>query len=137
MSETTNYQLHLTDGTDGGSERFQDWRNAMNGPTNSNMIKIDTAIGEKADKSASIITTLLATAWSGINPPFTQVLNVDGLKAAHNGYISVAHEATAEQREIAREAMLSVTGQTDGSLTIVADGEMPERDIPVLIIILG
>ena len=33
--------------------------------------------------------------------------------------------------------LLSVTGQTDGTLTIVADGEMPERDIPVLIIILG
>lgn len=132
--ETTNYKLHLTDDS---SERFQDWRNAMNGPTDSNMIKIDTAIGEKADKSVSIITTLSATAWSGINPPFTQVLHVEGLKAAHNGYISVAHEATAEQREIAREAMLSVTGQDDGALTIVADGEMPEFDIPVLIIILG
>lgn len=134
MSETTNCKLHLTDDS---SERFQDWRKAMNGPDNSNMIKIDNAIGEKADKSVSITTTLLATAWSGIDSPFTQVLNVEGLKAAHNGYISVAHEATAEQREIAREAMLSVTGQTDGSLTIVADGEMPERDIPVLIIILG
>lgn len=134
MSETTNYKLHLTDGS---SERFQDWRNAMNGPVNSNMIKIDNAIGEKADKSVPVITTLLATSWSGVNPPFTQVLAVEGLKAAHNGYISVAHEATAEQREIAREAMLSVTGQEDGMLTIVADGEMPERDIPVLIIILG
>ena len=134
MSETTNCKLHLTDDS---SERFQDWREAMNGPDNSNMIKSDNAIGEKADKSVSITTTLLATAWSGIDSPFTQVLNVEGLKAAHNGYISVAHEATAEQREIAREAMLSVTGQTDGSLTIVADGEMPERDIPVLIIILG
>lgn len=132
--ETTNCKLHLTDDS---SERFQDWRNAMNGPTNSNMIKIDDAIGGKADKSVPIITTLSAAAWSGVNPPFTQVLNVEGLKAAHNGYISVAHEATAEQRKIAREAMLSVTGQEDGALTIVADGEMPELDIPVLIIILG
>ena len=110
MSETTNCKLHLTDDS---SERFRDWRDAMNGPNDSNMIKIDTAIGEKADKSVSVVTTLLATAWS------------------------VAHEATTEQREIAREAMLSVTGQEDGMLTIVADGEMPERDIPVLIIILG
>lgn len=134
MSETTNYKLHLTDDS---AERFQDWRNAMNGPSNSNMVKIDTALGEKADKSIPIVTTLLTTAWSGIDSPFTQVLNVEGLTAAHNGYISVAHEATAEQREIAREAMLSVTGQADGTLTIVADGEMPEQDIPVLIIILG
>ena len=134
MSETTNCKLHLTDDS---SERFRDWRDAMNGPNDSNMIKIDTAIGEKADKSVSVVTTLLATAWSGVNPPFTQVLNVEGLKAAHNGYISVAHGATAEQREIAREAMLSVIDQANGTLTIVADGEMPERDIPVLIIILG
>lgn len=134
MSETINCKLHLTDDS---SERFQDWRNAMNGPTNSNMVKIDTAIGEKADRSVSVPTTLSATAWSGVNPPFTQMLNVEGLKAAHNGYISVAHEATAEQREAAREAMLSVAGQADGVLTIVADGEMPEQDIPVLIIILG
>lgn len=134
MSETINCKLHLTDDS---SERFQDWRNAMNGPTNSNMIKIDTAIGEKANKSVPIFTTLLASAWSGINPPFTQMLNVDGLTATNNGYISVAHTATAEQREAAREAMLSVAGQVDGTLTIVADGEMPEQDIPVLIIILG
>lgn len=38
---------------------------------------------------------------------------------------------------IAREAMLSVIGQADGTLTIAADGEMPERDIPVYIILLG
>lgn len=134
MSETKNCKLHLTDDS---TERFQDWRDAMNGPVNSNMTKLDDAIGTKADKSVSIITTLSATAWSGLDSPFTQVLSVEGLSAAHNGYISVAHGATAEQREIAREAMLSVTGQDDGELTIVADGEMPEQDIPVLIIILG
>lgn len=122
MRETTNCKLHLTDDA---SERFLDWRNAMNGPDNSNMIKIDNAIGEKANRSISIVATLSATAWSGAHSPFTQTLNVEGLKAIHNGYISVAHEATLEQREIAREAMLSVTGQTDGSLIIVADGEMP------------
>lgn len=133
MSETKNCQLHLTD----GDERFQDWRNAMNGPNNSNMIKIDTAIGEKANRSVPVLTTLVSTAWAGINPPFTQTLIVDGLTAEQNGTISVAHNATAEQREIAREAMLSVIGQEDGKLLIVADGEMPERDIPVYIILLG
>lgn len=62
---------------------------------------------------------------------------LSGLTASQNGTISVAHNATAEQREIAREAMLSVIGQADGTLTIAADGEMPERDIPVYIILLG
>lgn len=134
MSETKNYKLHLTDDS---TERFQDWRNAMNGPDNSNMIKIDNAIGEKANRSVPVYTVLVATAWAGINPPFTQTLAVEGLTAEQNGSISVAHNATAEQREIAREAMLSVIGQEDGKLLIAADGEMPERDIPVYIILLG
>ena len=134
MSETKNCKLHLTDDS---TERFQDWRNALNGPDNSNMIKIDNAIGEKANRSVPVYTVLVATAWAGINPPFTQTLAVEGLTAEQNGSISVAHNATAEQREIAREAMLSVIGQEDGKLLIAADGEMPERDIPVYIILLG
>lgn len=54
-----------------------------------------------------------------------------------NGIIGVAYNATSEQREIAREAMLTITGQEDGKLIVVADGEMPEFDIPVYIILLG
>lgn len=134
MSETANYKLHLTDSD---AERFRDWRNAMNGTEDSNMIKIDTALGKKADSSVPVHAVLLSTAWAGINPPFTQTLVVEGLTATQNGTISVAHDATMEQREIAREAMLAVIGQEDGKLIIAADGEMPERDIPVYIILLG
>lgn len=134
MSETTNYHLYLTDDS---TTRFLDWREAMNGTGDSNMVKIDTALGQKADSSVAVDATLLASAWSGVDAPYTQVLTVSGLTASQNGTISVAHSATAEQREIAREAMLSVAGQGDGTLTIVADGEMPEFDIPVYIILFG
>jgi len=133
MSETKNYKLHITDDS---NERFQDWRNAMNGPTDSNMIKIDTALGKKANNSVSVTTVLLSSAWEGANPPFTQTLVVEGLTAVQNGTIAIAHSATAEQREIAREAMMSVIGQEDGKLFIAADGELPEQDIPVYIILL-
>lgn len=134
MSETANYKLHLTDSD---TERFLDWRNAMNGTENSNMVKIDKALGEKANSSVPVHAVLLATAWAGVEAPFTQTLVIDGLTATQNGVISVAQDATAEQREIAREALLAVVGQEDGKLEIVADGEMPERDIPVSIIQLG
>lgn len=134
MSETTNYKLHLTGDN---TEKFLDWREKMNGTEDSNMIKIDNALGEKANSSVAIYTTLLASAWVGVNAPFTQELSVEGLTASQNGVIDVAHDATATQREIAREAMLSVVGQADGTLTIAADGEMPEFDIPVYIILLG
>lgn len=134
MSETTNYGLYLTDDS---SEKFLDWREKMNGTTDSNMIKIDAALGEKADSSVVVNATLSADNWAGAAAPFTQELAVDGLKASQNGTISVAHSATAEQREIAREAMLSVIGQEEGKLIIAADGELPEKDIPVYIILLG
>lgn len=134
MSETTNYGLHLTDSD---TEKFRDWREQMNGTSDSNMIKIDTALGEKAASSVLIEAALLASAWAGTDSPFTQTIAVEGLTAAQNGTISVAHQASAEQRQAAREAMLSVTGQGDGTLTVSADGEMPETDIPVSIILLG
>lgn len=134
MSETTNYKLHLTDDS---SEKFQDWRNAMNGPSNSNMTKIDEVLGEKADSSVCISCTLLASAWTGLIAPFTQTLYVDGLGQSRNGIINMAQNATFEQREMAREAMLAVTGQADGELVISADGEMPDFDIPVQIILFG
>lgn len=67
----------------------------------------------------------------------TQELAVTNLGAAQNGNISVAHSATFEQREMARDAKLCVTGQSDGKLIISADGEMPDIDIPVVITLLG
>lgn len=134
MSETTNYGLYITDDS---SDKFLNWRTKMNGTVDSNMVKIDTALGEKANSSVSVTTTLLASSWSGIDSPFTQEISVVGLTATQNGTISVAHNATVEQREMAREAMLSVIGQEDGKLIIAADGEMPDIDIPVYIILLG
>ena len=133
-SKTTNYELYLENDS---STRFQDWRKQMNGEDDSNMVKIDKALGEKANSSVAISGTLLASAWAGIDSPFTQELAVEGLGANQNGTISVAHEATVEQREMARLAMFSIIGQSEGSLTIAADGEMPDIDIPVVVILLG
>lgn len=134
MSNTPNYNLYLTDDS---STRFQDWRNKMNGPVDSNMTKIDEALGQKADSSATITATLTATAWVGTDAPYTQVLTIAGLGANQNGMIAVAHSATADQRKAAREAMLSIVNQSDGTLTIAADGELPELSIPVTVTILG
>lgn len=85
----------------------------------------------------SIECTLIASSWVGVDAPFTQELAVTNLGAAQNGNISVAHSATFEQREMARDAKLCVTGQSDGKLIISADGEMPDIDIPVVITLLG
>lgn len=73
MSETTNYHLHLTDSA---SERFIDWRNAMNGPSNSNMVKIDAALGEKED-AVKVTTVALSGMWTG-SGPYSQTVTVNG-----------------------------------------------------------
>jgi len=132
MSETKNYKLYVTDDS---SERFLNVRKQIYGEADSNMVKIDTILGQKADNSDVVNATLLSSAWSGVDSPFTQELSVAGLSATQNGTISVAHSATTEQREAARNAMLSVIGQESGKLIIAADGELPELDIPVFILI--
>lgn len=133
MAETTNYGLYLEDDS---SAKFKEWREKINSSANSNMIKIDTALSGKADKSIFVPSVLTASAWVGVDNPFTQVIAVRGLTANHNGSIHVAQEATFEQRNAARLAMLCVTGQTDGYLTISADGEMPDIDIPVTVVLM-
>lgn len=126
---TPNYGLHLTDDA---SERFLDWRNHMNGPNDSNMTKIDTALAEKAEHSTIVQGVLSSSGWSGN----VQVLTVEGLAEDQNGTLALAQSATMEQRDAVRSAMLSITAQSAGSLTITADGDVPTVDIPVAILLL-
>lgn len=134
MGETANYKLYLTDSD---QENFLAVREKLCGKNSSNMQKIDIALGEKADHSVAVSATLLANAWVGVDAPFTQTLSIENIHEAakQNGQIYLSQEATFEQRDIARCAMLAVIGQTEGQLVIAADGEMPEQDIPVTIIL--
>ena len=134
MSKTVNYGLYVTDDS---SERFDHWRAGMNGETDSNMTKIDTILGNKADSSLVIKTVLRAGAWTGTSVPFTQEISINGLSSTQNGVISVDHSATAEQRDCARNSALSVIEQLDGKLVVSADKEKPGKDIPVCVILLG
>lgn len=131
---TPNYNLYLEDDD---TTRFFDWRQKMNGSRDSNMIKIDTALGEKADNSVCIDGVLLASAWIGDSAPYSQSISVQGLTSERNGSISVAQNITTEQLEAVLSAVLSVSGQADGALTIAASKGKPSVDIPVSIILLG
>ena len=100
------------------------------------MTKIDSILFKKAGKSSSLSVTLCADDWIGNESPYSQTVEVIGLKAEQNGTVSVAQTANKEQREAARAAMLSVTGQYDNEIIISADGDLPTIDIPVSIIML-
>lgn len=81
---------------------------------------------------ASISTTLLANAWENAS----QTITVTGMTANSNGFIDVAHNATTAQREASRDALLYITAQASNSITVTADGDIPEIDIPVTVVIL-
>lgn len=134
MSETTNYGLYLTDDN---STKFLEWRTKMNGVGDSNMVKIDTALAQKAEASKVINAVLSASRWTGAAAPFTQTIQIEGLTAEQNGVIDVAHNITDEQLQAACDAKLRASEQADGSLTILAKGAKPACDIPVAVILLG
>ena len=133
MSATKNYDLALTDND---QTKFKEWRESTNGNSNSNMEKIDTALGEKANLSVAINAVLLMSAWSD-DSPYVQTISVEGLTADQNGIITIGQNITTEQLEDVVAADMRISDQADGSLTVTAYGDKPTRDIPVTIILLG
>lgn len=133
MSETTNYHLALTDDD---QTKFKEWRESINGNSNSNMEKIDTALGEKANLSVAINAVLLVSAWSE-NAPYSQTISVDNLGADQNGILTIGQNITTEQLEDVVAADMRITDQVEGAFTVTAYGDKPTRDIPVTIILLG
>ena len=116
MSATKNYDLALTDND---QTKFKEWRESINGNSNSNMEKIDTALGEKANLSVAINAVLLMSAWSD-DSPYVQTISVEGLNADQNGIITIGQNITTEQLEDVVAADMRISDQTDGSLTVTA-----------------
>lgn len=132
MAETENYNLILTDDD---QTKFKEWRESINGSSNSNMKKIDTILSEKANLSVAINAVLTMSAWSD-DSPYVQTISVDGLAAEQNGIITIGQNITTEQLEDVVAADMRITDQADGTLTVTAYGDKPTRDIPVIIILL-
>lgn len=77
--------------------------------------------------------TLTAEGWTGAAAPYAQTVAVAGLLANSYGDIGPANSATAAQRAAYRSALIAVTAQADGSVTLVADGDKPAVDIPAVV----
>lgn len=133
MAQTKNYDLILTDNS---QTKFKEWRESINGTSNSNMQKIDDALGKKANLSISKDIILSANDWSN-TAPYVQTVAVEDVTADINGVISIAQNVTTEQLEMVYDAALRISGQADGSITITADGDKPTVDIPLLLILIG
>lgn len=90
------------------------------------------ANAKATDISKSVNVTLAANGWSGNS----QTVSVTGVTASSNGQVGIAQTATAAQVRAASDASLRITGQAAGTITIVADGEVPDIDIPLTVIIV-
>ena len=92
----------------------------------------DDGTYKEINKSIQVLATLSASAWSGE----TQTLSVPDVKITSNGIVGLSITCTKEQRKQARSACLSIIEQSEGTITIVADGVIPTVDIPLSITIL-
>ena len=84
-------------------------------------------------ENRDIALTIPTSTW--INGENT--IPVDGLSANSNGMIGCSAAITAEQLAAAKLAELSISGQSDGNITIKASGTVPSVDIPVTLTIIG
>lgn len=94
---------------------------------------VKNLVNGKANQSTSFTGMLLASGWVDNR----QTVSIPGLGASQNGIIGMAQSATEEQLELARDAMLYISAQTNGAVTISASGEVPDVNIPFTIILLG
>lgn len=108
-------------------------RSAASGGTDLSLV----TTGEKYEwnnkrASSAISVTLSASSWNAGSYTVTN----SAITATCNGYIGLSSSATATQREACRDAMITITAQSAGSLTLTADGTVPTVDVPIDIILI-
>ena len=82
-------------------------------------------------KMTSITGTAYSTGWTG--SPATNTVSMPDLPADVSGFVGLANNATEEQRIAARNAILFPIGQAAGSVTLVADGQTPDVNLPIMV----
>lgn len=80
-----------------------------------------------------ISVVLSANSWTDNS----QTISVSGISKNSCGSVAPAQNITAEQMSALCDAMLHVTGQSDGAITVTAFQEVPTVDIPIVVTISG
>ncbi len=94
---------------------------------------IYNALNNKCDASTAVTATLTASGWSSGQ----QTISVEGLSATQNGIASLPQNCSDSVYEAVCAASLIISGQGTNSLTFSVNGDVPQVDIPILIILLG
>lgn len=92
----------------------------------------------KADHSTVTTATLSTSDWTGSDAPYSQTIDVTGaLPEPVRIEVQPSSNATAEQWEAWRSALIRGGGQDMGTITLLADGDKPEINIPIIVTVRG
>lgn len=80
-----------------------------------------------------LAVTVAAAQWEGDEAPWSQTLAVPGVTDKSLNAVYLAASATDEQREAWKLAAIADGGQAAGEITLLAYGEKPEIDIPIIV----
>ena len=92
----------------------------------------------KAVRTVQFHVSVPAAAWTNAQPPYAATLNIPGLPANAKASAGLSDAATALQREMARNAMLSpAPSSASDTLKLLADGDVPTDSLPVVVTVWG
>lgn len=88
-------------------------------------------------KSTRKDAVLYASAWTGTDSPYSYSLPLEEATADNNIEILPPPDLTLEQYEQMEAAKITGGTQEDGSITLMAYGDRPDIDLPVVILVRG
>lgn len=91
----------------------------------------------KADKAIKVDAVLYASTWTGTDSPYSYPLQMEEATADNNIEILPPPGLTPEQYEQMEAAKITGGTQADGSITLLAYGDRPDIDLPVVILVRG
>lgn len=91
-----------------------------------------------AGKSVTATTTVAAVRWTGTAAPYSQTITLTGAKPEPTRIeVQPSNDATADQWAAWRAALIRGGSQDTDTITLLADGDKPTIDIPMVATIRG
>ena len=94
-------------------------------------------LAQKANQSLSATLTVLASAWTGEEAPYTATVACSVATANNNIVVGSGNVLTDEELAAYAAAVVNCIAQADGAITLEAKGEKPTIDLPVNVLVVG
>ena len=91
----------------------------------------------KAAKSSYAVVSVYPDKWVGNAAPYTATVECNIVTSSNNIVVGVASNATALQLAAARKALIQCTSQENGKIILTARGVIPDRYVPIVIMVMG